>query len=34
VDGAARICDPVFRGHLTGDHPWGRFFKDYRDTDW
>jgi NAD(P)-dependent dehydrogenase (short-subunit alcohol dehydrogenase family) len=34
VDGAARICDPVFVGHTTGDHPWGRFFKDYRDTDW
>ncbi len=34
VDGAARILDPVFVGHRTGDHPWGRFFKDYRDTDW
>ncbi|MCB9690047.1 MAG: SDR family oxidoreductase [Alphaproteobacteria bacterium] len=34
VDGAARICDPVFVGHLTGEHPWGRFFKDYKDTDW
>jgi NAD(P)-dependent dehydrogenase (short-subunit alcohol dehydrogenase family) len=34
VDGAARICDPVFVGLNTGEHPWGRFFKDYRDTDW
>ncbi len=34
VDGAARICDPVFVGHNTGTHAWGRFFKDYVDTDW
>lgn len=34
VDGAARILDPVFTGHRTGEHAWGRFFKDYRDTDW
>jgi hypothetical protein len=34
VDGAARVCDPIFAGHLTGDHVWGQFLKDYRPTDW
>jgi NAD(P)-dependent dehydrogenase (short-subunit alcohol dehydrogenase family) len=34
VDGAARICDPIFSGLLTGEHAYGQFFKDYRPTDW
>jgi NAD(P)-dependent dehydrogenase (short-subunit alcohol dehydrogenase family) len=34
VDGAARICDPIFVGLATGDHPWGHFFKDYRPARW
>ncbi len=34
VDGAARVLDPVFDGHLTGRHRWGRFLKDYRDAPW
>jgi NAD(P)-dependent dehydrogenase (short-subunit alcohol dehydrogenase family) len=34
VDGAARICDPVFSGFLSGEHAWGQFFKDYRPTAW
>jgi NAD(P)-dependent dehydrogenase (short-subunit alcohol dehydrogenase family) len=34
VDGAARICDPIFSGLRTGVHSWGQFFKDYRSTDW
>lgn len=34
VDGAARICDPIFSGLLTGEHVWGQFLKDYRPTDW
>ncbi len=34
VDGAARICDPIFAGLLTGEHLWGQFLKDYRSIHW
>jgi NAD(P)-dependent dehydrogenase (short-subunit alcohol dehydrogenase family) len=34
TDGAARICDPIFSGLLTGKHHAGLFLKDYRPTDW
>jgi NAD(P)-dependent dehydrogenase (short-subunit alcohol dehydrogenase family) len=34
VDGAARICDPIFDGFLSGTHRWGLFFKDYAPTAW
>jgi NAD(P)-dependent dehydrogenase (short-subunit alcohol dehydrogenase family) len=34
VDGAARICDPIFSGFCTGEHPFGQFFKDYQPTPW
>ncbi len=34
VDGAARICAPIFEGLRTGEHTWGRFLKDYRPVDW
>ncbi len=34
VDGAARVLDPVFAGHLTGRHVWGMFLKDYAPTPW
>jgi NAD(P)-dependent dehydrogenase (short-subunit alcohol dehydrogenase family) len=34
VDGAARICDPVFSGLLTGEHVWGKFLKDYKPSTW
>jgi NAD(P)-dependent dehydrogenase (short-subunit alcohol dehydrogenase family) len=34
VDGAARVLDPIFTGALTGQHAWGKFFKDYRPAAW
>jgi NAD(P)-dependent dehydrogenase (short-subunit alcohol dehydrogenase family) len=34
VDGAARILDPIFSGISTGEHAWGKFFKDYAETPW
>jgi NAD(P)-dependent dehydrogenase (short-subunit alcohol dehydrogenase family) len=34
VDGAARVCDPFFKGILTGEHWCGKFLKDYFPIDW
>lgn len=34
VDGAARLLDPLFNGLLTGEHVWGKFLKDYKNSEW
>ena len=34
IDAAARICDPIFTGLLTGEHVWGNFLKDYQIANW
>jgi len=34
VDGAARICDPIFAGLRSGEHAFGLFFKDYKPIPW
>ena len=34
VDGAARVLDPYLSGLNTGEHAWGKFFKDYRPSSW
>jgi NAD(P)-dependent dehydrogenase (short-subunit alcohol dehydrogenase family) len=34
VDGAARICDPFFSNLLTGRVVWGKFLKDYAESEW
>ena len=34
IDGAARIVDPIFSGHLSGEHVWGQFLKDYKPAPW
>ena len=34
IDAAARICDPIFDGFLTGEHQWGQFLKDYQVANW
>jgi hypothetical protein len=34
VDGAARVCDPIFSQLITGEPVWGLFLKDYRPTNW
>lgn len=34
IDAAARICDPIFSGLLSGEHQWGKFLKDYQVSNW
>jgi len=34
VDGAARVLDPYLGGLNTGEHAFGKFFKDYLPSNW
>jgi NAD(P)-dependent dehydrogenase (short-subunit alcohol dehydrogenase family) len=34
VDGAARVVDPYLSGLVSGEHAWGKFFKDYKPSSW
>lgn len=34
IDGAARICDPIFEGIRTGHPVFGKLLKDYREVSW
>jgi len=34
IEGMARVLDPVFVGINTGNNEQGKFFKDYRETEW
>jgi hypothetical protein len=34
TDAAARICDPVYVGFNEGRNLFGKFFKDYAESQW
>jgi len=34
VDAMARILDPIFTGYNTGVNNFGKFYKDYKETEW
>lgn len=34
IDGAARVCDPIFNSINTGKVSFGYFFKDFHKTNW
>lgn len=33
-DAAARVLDPIMQSAIHGVHHYGKFFKDYRETEW
>lgn len=34
IDGAARVCDPIFTGINEKCYMYGKFLKDYKETNW
>lgn len=34
LDGASRLCDPIFSSITNGNHEYGLFYKDYAQTEW
>lgn len=34
IDGAARVCDPIFHALQSGQPTHGKFYKDYREVSW
>ena len=34
IDAASRILDPIFIGEIENKFPYGKFFKDYRESEW
>ena len=34
IDAAARVLDPIMMGVKTGNPVWGKFLKDFEETEW
>lgn len=34
VDAMARVLDPIINGFANGVVPFGKFFKDFNETEW
>lgn len=34
VDGAMRVLDPIYRGMISREYPFGLFLKNYASSSW